>query len=83
MGRISEKKFIRGETMWDQTDGYANQDMCSISYYLIYFLSKSHQIVLDRDIEKPGHGKDVVDGFNAVHKRYLDTLLRMHSTPEV
>ena len=46
------------------------------------YLSTSYQIVLDRAIDTPGHGKDVVDGFNAVQKRYLATCLRMRSTPE-
>ena len=46
------------------------------------YLSKSYQIVLDRAVDIPGHGKDVVDGFNAVQKRYLATCLRMRSTPE-
>ena len=69
--------------MWDQTDGCAKQYRCSIAYYLMYFLSKSYQIFLDRAFDTPGHGKDVVDGFNAVHKRYLSTCLRMSSTPEV
>ena len=46
------------------------------------YLSKSYQIFLDRALDTPVHGKDVVDGFNAVHKRYLGTFLRMHSTPE-
>ena len=46
------------------------------------YLSKSYQIVLDRAVDTPGHGKDVVDGFNAVQKRYLATCLRMRSTPE-
>ena len=46
------------------------------------YLSKSYQIVLDRAVDTPGHGKYVVDGFNAVHKRYLATCLRMCSTPE-
>ena len=41
------------------------------------------QIILDRAVDTPGHGKDVVDGFNAVQKRYLATCLRMCSTPEV
>ena len=45
-------------------------------------LSTSYQIVLDRAVDTPGHGKDVVDGFNAVHKRYLDSCLRMRRTPE-
>ena len=46
------------------------------------FLSKLYQIVLDRNIDTPGHGKDVVDGFNAFHKLYLDTCLIMRITPE-
>ena len=68
--------------MWDQTDGCAKQYRCSIAYYLMSCLSTSYQIVLDRAVDTPGHGKDVVDGFNAVQKRYLATCLRMHSTPE-
>ena len=38
--------------------------------------------VFDRAIDTPGHGKDIMDGFNAVHKQYLATCLRMRSTPE-
>ena len=47
------------------------------------FLSKSYQIVLDRAVDTPGHGKDVVGGFNAVNKKCLATCLRMRSMPEV
>ena len=46
------------------------------------YLSTSYQIVLDRAVDTPGHGKYVVDGFNAVQKRYLATCLRMRITPE-
>ena len=46
------------------------------------FLSKSYEIILDRAVDTPVHGKYVVDDFNAVHKRYLATCLRMRSTPE-
>ena len=63
---FDKKQMIRGGTMWDQTDGCAKQYRCSIAYYLMYFLSKSYQIVLDRYVDTPGHGKDVVDGFNDV-----------------
>ena len=55
--------------MWDQTDGCAKQYRCSIAYYLMSYLSKSYQIILGRSVDTPGHGKDVVDGFNAVQKR--------------
>ena len=66
--------------MWDQTDGCAKRYRCSIAYYMMSYLSKSYQIVLDRAVDTPGHGKDVVDVFNAVQKRYLATCLRMRST---
>ena len=49
---------------------------------MMSYLSTPYQIVLDKAIYTPGHGKDVVDGFNAVQKRYLATCLRMRSTPE-
>ena len=75
--------MIRGGTMWDQTDGCAKKYRCSITYYLMSFISKSYQIALDRAVDTTGHGKYVVDGFNAVQKQYLVTCLRMRSTPEV
>ena len=75
--------MIRGVIIWDQTGGYKNQYRCSISYYLMSFLSKSYQIVIDRDVDTPGHVKYAVDVFNAVQKQYLATCLIMRSTPEV
>ena len=45
------------------------------------YLSTSYQIVLDRYVDTPGHGKNVMGGFNAVQKQYLATCLRMNSTP--
>ena len=47
------------------------------------FLSISYKIVLDIAVDTPGYGKDTVDRFNALQKRYLATCLRMSSTPEV
>ena len=83
LDRMFEKKqVIRGVKMWDQTDGCVKQYRCSIAYYMMSYLSKLYQIVLDRAVDTPGHGKDVVDGINAVQKRYLSTSLRMRSTPE-
>ena len=68
--------------MWDQTYGCAKQYSCSSDYYMMSYLSTSYQIILNRAVDTPGHGKDVVGGFNAVHKRYLATCLRMRSNPE-
>ena len=69
--------------MWYQTDVFTKQYMCCIAYYMMYFISKSYQTVLDRAVDTPGHGKYVVNGFNAVQKRYLATCSRMRSTPEL
>ena len=66
---FEEKQMIRGGTMWDQTYGCANQYRCYIAYYLMSFISKSHQILLDRSVDTPGHVKDVVDSFNDVNKQ--------------
>ena len=49
----------------------------------MYFLSKSYQRFLDWAIDTLGRKKYVVDGFNAVQKRYLAIFLRMCSTPQV
>ena len=68
--------------MWDQKYGWAKQYRCSIAYYLMSYLSESYQIALDRAVDTTSHGQYVVDGFNAVQKRYLATCLRMRSTPE-
>ena len=72
---FEKKQMIRSGTI--------KQYRCSIAYYLMSFISKLYQIVLDRTGDTPDHVKDVVDGFNAVQKRYLATCLRMRSTPEV
>ena len=77
------KHMIRGGTMWYQIYGCENQYRCSIAYYLISFLSKSYQIVLDRAVDTTGHGQDIVGGFNSVQKRYLTTYFRIFNTPEV
>ena len=84
LARMFEKKrMIRGGTMWYQIYGCAKKYRCSIAYYMMSFLSKSNQNFLDRAVDTPGHGKYVVDGFNAIKKRYLATCLIMRSTREV
>ena len=38
-------------------------------------LSQSHSIIIDRCISAPENGKDVVDGINAIGKRYMYNLM--------
>ena len=45
--------------------------MCYSDIYLITVLSSSYGIIIDRAINAPGHGKNVVDGLNATENIYL------------
>ena len=38
-------------------------------------LYQYHSIIIDRVISAPGHGKEVVDGLNAIDKRYMYQLM--------
>ena len=38
-------------------------------------MSQFHSVIVDWDISIPGHGKEVVDGINAVDKRYIYQLV--------
>ena len=38
-------------------------------------MSQCYSIIIDRGISAPGNGKEVVDGLNAVDKRYLYQLM--------
>ena len=58
-------------TVWEDTNGCANQYRCDLNIYLITVLSSSYGIIMDREIHAPGHGKDIVDGLNTTEKCYL------------
>ena len=55
----------------EDTDGCAKQYMCALAIYLMTVLSSSYGIIMDREINAPGHGKNVVNGLNATDKLYL------------
>ena len=48
--------------------------------YLLNILCLKFNIVIDRAIGAPGHGKSVIDGLNAVDKHYLKTVMCMSGT---
>ena len=49
-------------TIWENTDGGADQYICATALYLISVLPQSHSIIFDWGISAPGHGKEVVYG---------------------
>ena len=44
-------------------------------------MSQTYSIIVDRAISAPGHGKEVVDGLNAVDKRYIYQLMSKVQLP--
>ena len=44
-------------------------------------MSQTYSIIIDRGISAPGHGKEVVDGLNAVDKRYIYQLMSKVQLP--
>ena len=52
-------------------------------FICLSIISANFNVIVDRMIEVPGHGKDVVDGINFCDKRYLIGEMCMIGTPEV
>ena len=48
------------------------QYMCALDIYLMTVLSYSYGIIMDREINAPGHIKNVFDGLNATDKHYFN-----------
>ena len=74
---LKDKKILTRSLskIWQNTDGFARQYRCASSIYLISVVSQCYSIIIDRGISAPGHGKEVVDGLNAVDKRYIYQLM--------
>ena len=62
-------------TTWENTDGCSEQYRCDSALYLMSVMSQTYSNIIDRGISAPGHGKEVVDGLNAVDKRYIYQLM--------
>ena len=61
--------------MLDHTDGCAKQYRSANALYLLNVFAMSQQIIIDRAICAPGHGKSIIDGLNAVDKHYLKRVM--------
>ena len=68
-------------TIWENTDGCAEQYICASALYLMSVMSQTYSLIIDRGISAPRHGKEVVDGLNAVDKRYIYQLMSKFQLP--
>ena len=65
--------YVAGmSTVWEDTGDCTNQRRCSLFIYLMNMFSYSFGIIMDRAINSPFHGKNVVGGLNATNKSYLE-----------
>ena len=44
-------------TIWENTDGCAEQYRCASALYLMSVMSQTYSIIIDQGISTPGHGK--------------------------
>ena len=68
-------------TIWENTDGCAEQYRCASALYLMSVMSQFYSIIIDCGISVPEHGKEVVDALNAVDKRYIYQLMSKVQLP--
>ena len=68
-------------TTCENNDGCAEQYRCASALYLLSVISQTYSLIIDWGISAPGHGKEVVDGLNAVDKRYIYQLMSKVQLP--
>ena len=62
-------------TAWENNYGCAEQYRCATELYLMSVLSQHHSIIFDRGTSASGHGREVVDGLNAIDNIYMYQLV--------
>ena len=62
-------------TIWENTDGCAEKYRCATALYFMSVLSQLHSV------SAHGHGTEVVDGLNAIYKRYMYQLMSTVKLP--
>ena len=68
-------------TIWENTNSCAEQYRCASAFYLLSVMSQTYSVIIDRGISAPGHGKEVVDGLNAVDNCYIYQLMSKVQLP--
>ena len=69
--------FDENTVFLDHTDGCSKQYRCANALHLLSVLAVKYNVVIDRSVSTPGHGKSIIDGLNAVDKHYLRKVMCM------
>ena len=62
-------------TIWENTDGCAEQYICASAMYFMSVMSHFYSIIIYRGVSAPGHCKEVVDVLNDFDKCYIYQLM--------
>ena len=69
IARLTDNDIMKTRsTIWYFTDGCSKQYRCDTAVYLLSYQSVQFKIIIDRLINAPGHGKDILDALNAIDK---------------
>ena len=58
-------------TIWDTTDGCADQYICATVLYLLSMLFHEHDIIIYHGVGSPGHGKYVVVLHSGTEREFI------------
>jgi len=72
----------RGSTLLELMDGCSRQCRCSTALWTLTALSYKHQIIIDRMISAPHHGKGDCDSQSGVDKNYMRMFFRRRKIAE-
>ena len=62
-------------TIWENTDGFADQYRYDTALYLLSMLVYTYNIIIDSDVVSQVNGREGVDGLNAIEKKSLSMLM--------
>ena len=79
---LENHKIAPGYVIYDTTDGCSKQYRCANAMYLLSKLSFMYQVVIDRCVSAPGHGRSKIDGINGADKAYLRSKMAMIGSHE-
>ena len=70
---LTQQKILTSTliTIWENTDSCEEQYICPSALYLMSVMLQYYSIITDRGISTPGHGKELVDGINAIGNSYI------------
>ena len=61
--------FSDMSTIWENTDGFEDQYLCTAALYLLSVLTYAYNIIIYHGVGAPVNVREVVDGLNATDKK--------------